>query len=100
MINKYVLIIIIISIFYLEIFVYNKCLSSYEKDINKFYEKKKFDADSDPDSSYETYKCKNSWINSENENYIYMEETKECINTCDGYLYMNGNENICYFFNS
>ena len=38
----------------------NKCLSSYEKDINKFYEKKKFDADSDPDSSYETYKCKNS----------------------------------------
>ena len=90
MINKYVLIIIIISIFYLEIFVLillaqrkmsqkrnlfwndNKCLSSYEKDINKFYEKKKFDANSDPDSSYETYNCKNSWINSENENYIYL----------------------------
>ena len=30
------------------------------------------------------------------ENYIYMEETKECINTCDGYLYINENENICY----
>jgi len=28
--------------------------------------------------------------------FIYIEETKKCINTCDGYLYMNGNENICY----
>ena len=36
-------------------------LKQLVKDIKKFYEKKILNADSDPDSSYETYKCKNSW---------------------------------------
>ena len=70
----------------------NKCLTSCENDENKYYIKKIFE--SDPDSSYPNYECKTNCKSSNNKIYNYGE--KECLEECDDYLYIKGDEKICY----
>ena len=70
----------------------NKCLTSCENDINKYYEEKEIISD---DNTYKNYQCINS-CNASTNNNINMEGSKECVSSCDNYLYTNGEEKICY----
>ena len=71
----------------------NKCLSSCEKDTNKYFEE--IVSNLDPPLDYNNYKCISKCSSSVNNN-INIEGTKLCTSTCPDYLYENGDDKICY----